>query len=253
MANDSTRASGPDATGDDARPGKEMSTFEKAALLIRGSLFEPRERDHSGGIDRDTFYKPIDHGTLRILLMNLVGVPADSQPAFDSRLKHTIRQGVASGTRTAGGGKRGGHRRFPLSDVLQLALAIQLQRALVDPAAAAAFIVENRDELERQWLIASRAIEECWLEIEVDAYAVIGDSGKGRPSGRVGALAFPGTRPRRGIAEPALTLRVDLLGLYDRVTSSMMILGDAIREARRRFPGMDHAAALEQHLKDLGT
>lgn len=252
MANDSTRV--PDATGA-AAAGDHLDdifadTREKMRALVRGAMAVLRNQELERGAGIRSNSVGIDHGTVRILLMNLLGVPDTSAPAFDSRLKHTLRQGVVPDDRPRDDKGPRGHRRYLLIDVLQLALVFQLQRALVDPAAAAAFVIDNRDELERRWTEASRAIHQCWLEIEVDANAALGSEGKGRPSGRVGALAFPGTRQRRGISEPPLALRVDLLSLHDRVSSSMTILDQAARLVRERFPKLSTTDALRQHLEE---
>lgn len=251
MANDeSTRA--PDPTGtagiDTHFDDIFAPTREKARRLIRGAeaVLRNRKIEAEAGLPKD---HGIDHGTLRILLMNLVGVTDESKAAFDSRLKHTLRQGVVLDDRPHDAKGPRGHRRYLLIDVLQLALVFQLQRALIDPAAAAAFVIENREKLEQMWADASRSINSYWLNIEIDAYAVIGREGKGRPSGRLGALAFAGTRERRGIAETAPVLRLDLTALRNRVGSSMMILGDAVRKVRERFPEMDALTALQKSLE----
>lgn len=255
MANDNTRAPRPPgAAPHDARLVETdiayTETRRKMQELVRGAAAMLRNQQVAGGPDAQPAYPPIDHGTLRILLMNLVGVTQDARGAFDARLKHTLAQGVIPDDRPLGDKGPRGHRRYLLMDVLQLALVFQLQRALVDPAAAAAFVIENREKLEEMWVKASIAMDHYWLDIEIDAYAAIGNEGKGRPSGRVGALAFPGTRERRGIAEPAPVLRLDLAALRDRVGSSMTILGDAIRDAKKRFPELDHLAALQRHLEE---
>lgn len=254
MANDSTRTPGPGAAPVDARLEEAGNAFadtrRKAQALVRGAAAMLRNRQLTANMGSDTLYPPIDPGTLRILLMNLVGVTGESRGAFDARLKHTLAQGVIPDDRPRGQKGPRGHRRFLLMDVLQMALVFQLQRALVDPAAAAAFIIDNREKLEETWVKASIALAPYWLDIEIDAYAAIGGEGKGRPSGRVGALAFPGTRERRGIAEPAPVLRLDLAALRDRVGSSMTILGDAVQIAKRRFPELDHHAALQRHLDE---
>lgn len=254
MANDSTRAPIPGAAHVDARLEESGVAFaetrRKMQALVRGAAAMLRNQQVAGGPDARPAYPPIDHGTLRILLMNLVGVTGEARGAFDARLKHTLAQGVILDDRPRGEKGPRGHRRYLLMDVLQLALVFQLQRALVDPAAAAAFVIENREKLEEMWVEASAAMDHHWLDIEIDAYAAIGSEGKGRPSGRVGALAFPGTRERRGIAEPAPVLRLDLAALRDRVGSSMLILGDAIRAARKRFPNLDHSTALQRHLDE---
>ena len=248
MANDSTRAPAPGAGHVDVRLDEADSAFadtrRKMQELVRGAAAMLRNQQVAGGADARPAYPAIDHGMLRILLMNLVGVTGQARGAFDARLKHTLAQGVILDDRPRGAKGPRGHRRYLLMDVLQLALVFQLQRALVDPAAAAAFVIENRDKLEEMWVEASAAMDHYWLDIEIDAYAAIGGDGKGRPSGRVGALAFPGTRKRRGIAEPAPTLRLDLAALRDRVGSSMTILGDAVRAGRKKSPGVDAETAL---------
>lgn len=245
MAIDDTRSPGsPGAREDDARADDSgPDIFEKARMLVRShrSLRRNRQIEQDSGINRRDI--SIGHSTLVVLLMNLVGVTSGDRPAFEARVRHTIKQGVVADDRLPG--KKGArHRRFILIDVLHLALAFQLQRALVDPAAVAAFIVDNRDDLERKWTEANRALHECWLEIEVDAYAAIGGERKGRPSGRVGALAIAGSRARRAIAEPPLVLRVDMLKLCDRVRSSMILLEKAARSVKKDFPGMDPANVL---------
>lgn len=246
MAIDKTRVPDAGARADDARPNDTgPDIFEKAKMLVRdvASLSRNRQIEHDSGIGRKDI--SVSNRTLVILLMNLVGVTSDDRPAFEARVRHTIKQGVVVDDRLPG--KKGArHRRFILIDVLQLALAFQLQRALIDPAAAAAFITDNRDELERKWTEATCSMHECWLEIEVDAYAAISKETKGRPSGRVGALAIAGTRERRAIAEPPLVLRVDMLALYDRVRSSMILLEKAVRLIDKEFPGMDPVNALQK-------
>lgn len=252
MANDGTRAPGnPGAATDDARLDDSVfaDTRKRAQELVRGAAAMLRNRQVAAGIETTPAYSGIDHGTLRILLMNLVGVAEDARGAFDARLKHTLSQGVVPDDRPQDDKGPRGHRRYLIMDVLQLALVFQLQRGLVDPAAAAAFVIDNREKLEEMWVEASAATHPYWLDIEIDAYAVLSE-GKGRPSGRVGALAFPGTRERRGIAEPAPVLRLDLTALRERVNSSMLILGDSVRDAKKRFPNLDHASALRQHLSE---
>ncbi|WP_210358087.1 hypothetical protein [Sphingomonas beigongshangi] len=226
-APDSTGARGNDVRADDAGP----DIFEKARMLVRspGSLHRNRQIEQDSGINRRDI--SIGRSTLVVLLMNLVGVTSGDRPAFEARVRHTIKQGVVTDDRLPGA-KGARHRRFILIDVLQLALAFQLQRALIDPAAVAAFIADNRDDLERKWIEANHALHQCWLEIEVDAYAAFGGEGKGRPSGRVGALAIAGSRARRAIAEPPLVLRVDMLALCDRVRSSMIVLEKAARSVK---------------------
>lgn len=246
MANDSTRAPRPGAASDDARLNDDVfaETRRKAQELVRGAAALLRNQQVAAGIGDEARHHPIDHGTLRILLMNLVGVTGEARGAFDARLKHTLAQGVIPDDRPRSDTGPRGHRRYLLMDVLQLTLVFQLQRALVDPAAAAAFVIENRETLEEMWVEAASAMAPRWLDIEIDAYAVLGGEGKGRPSGRVGALAFPGTRERRSIAEPAPVLRLDLAALRDRVGSSMTILGDAVRAGRGKSPGADAETAL---------
>jgi hypothetical protein len=265
MANESTRAPGAADDGGDLTNHDVAKMRETALALVRRAALRAMERAESQeavrgreAVQRNRELEQaagirsprlsVDHGTLRMLLMNLLGVSEEQTPAFDSRLKHTLRQGIVPDDRPSEGDRPRGHRRYLLIDVLQLALVFQLQRALIDPAAAAAFVIENREELERQWTAAARALDHHWLEIEVDAYAALGAEGKGRASGRVGALAFPGTRPRRGIAEPALVLRVDMLALHDRVSSSMMILDDAARLVRVRYPGVGLSEGLRRYL-----
>ncbi len=249
MANDTTHASGgPDAT-DDARLDKRVFAEPRRRIthILIGAarkLEVNKQLQAKAGLQPDD--RGVEHGTVRILLMNLVGAPEGSAPAFDARLKHTLRQGVVPDDRPTGDDGPRGHRRYLLIDVLQLALVFQIQRALIDPAAAAAFIIDNRAELEDMWLAAARAPDEHWLEIEVDAYAALGGEGKGRPSGRVGALAFAGTRRRREMAEPPPVLRIDLAALRDRVGSSMVILDKAVRLIRDSFPDMDPVDALRK-------
>lgn len=240
MAIDDTRApKSPDAREDDVRAeNTDFDIFEKANMLLRSSdlLRRVRHIKQDSGINRRDI--SIGHSTLVVLLMNLVGVTSGDRPAFEARVRHTIKQGIVADDRLPGE-KGARHRRFILIDVLQLALAFQLQRALVDPAAVAAFIVDNRAYLERKWIEANHALHECWLEIEVDAYAAIGGEGKGRPSGRVGALAIAGSRARRAMAEPPLVLRVDMLALCDRVRSSMILLEKAARSVEDDLFDMD--------------
>ncbi|WP_242096093.1 hypothetical protein [Sphingomonas sp. CROZ-RG-20F-R02-07] len=254
MANEETRASSPDAERDDPRLDDSVDSFaetrRKMQELVRGAAAMLRNQQVAGRPGAQPTYPAIDHGTLRILLMNLVGVTQEAHGAFDARLKHTLGQGIILDDRPRGDKGPRGHRRYLLMDVLQLALVFQLQRGLVDPAAAAAFVIQNREKLEVLWVEASGARDHYWLEIEIDAYAAIGGERKGRPSGRVGALAFPGSRARRGIAEPAPVLRLDLAALRDRVGSSMLILGDAFRTAQKRFPDLDHVSALQKHLDE---
>ncbi|PZP18086.1 MAG: hypothetical protein DI607_05910, partial [Sphingomonas hengshuiensis] len=148
MANDSTRAPIPGAAHVDARLEESGVAFaetrRKMQALVRGAAAMLRNQQVAGGPDARPAYPPIDHGTLRILLMNLVGVTGEARGAFDARLKHTLAQGVILDDRPRGEKGPRGHRRYLLMDVLQLALVFQLQRALVDPAAAAAFVIENR-------------------------------------------------------------------------------------------------------------
>jgi hypothetical protein len=254
MANDSTRVPKSGAAHIDSGLEETERAFadtrRKAQELVRGAAAMLRNEQVTANLGNETLYPPIDHGTLRILLMNLVGVTQEARGAFDARLKHTLAQGVILDDRPHGKKGPRGHRRYLLMDVLQLALVFQLQRALIDPAAAAAFIIEHRVTLEEMWVKASIAMAPYWLDIEVDAYAAIGSEGKGRPSGRVGALAFPGSRSRRGIAEPAPVLRLDLAALRDRVGSSMLVLGEAVGKARKRFPDLDHVSALGRHLDE---
>ncbi len=236
MANDKTHAPGDPGADDNARP--DPGPFDRARTLIRRTVVNAAaklevDQQLRQALGVDLRFRGLDHGSVRTLLMNLVGAPEHSKPAFDSRLKHTLRQGVVPDDRPDGGNGPRGHRRYLLLDVLQLALVFQLQRALIDPAAAGAFVIDNRDELERMWIEAARAPAEHWLEVEVDAYATLGSEGRGRPSGRVGALALAGSRPRREIAEPPPVLRIDMAALRDRVGSSMLILGDAVRTASR--------------------
>ena len=105
-----------------------------------------------------------------------------------------------------------------------MALCLQLQRCFIPPATAVRFVTDNRKALDQRWTEFSNS-HQRYLDIAMDAFAMIGDKGredgKGARGNENNALAIS-TLPRQsnGLLHPS-TLGVDLVDLQWKVINEL--------------------------------
>jgi hypothetical protein len=154
--------------------------------------------------------------------MKTVGIEDGALAAFNSRLRHMLSQGLGPEEPPSPSG-RGRRHEYSVLDTLNLALALQIQRAFVDPAVAATFILQERARLTSAWRQSAGTLKPFWLELELDAFAGIARGQAG--AGRRGAIRIAeGRQPEIGV-QPAPRLRIDLAAIVNRVGGALIFAG----------------------------
>lgn len=185
--------------------------------------------------ERETATLAIRHNVLRDALARTMGTPPDGAEAMGARVKALLGLGLRRDGGPAPGRGRG--HRNGLPDALDVALALTLQRAFVPPAAAAAFLVANRDAVDGLWAAAARG-ERAAITVAIDALSHAGRTG--RRTGRlsedpVGTLSVAETRGARAtphsVRPPEVT--IDLRALYDVTTDNLRRAGVPRADLRR--------------------
>lgn len=172
----------------------------------------------------------LQHRELRDVLMSLHGVKPSGTKAFNARLKHILDQDLVDDRREDGRGRR----TYNLVDVLEISLCLQLQRSYVPPTAAVRFVRENREFLDELWMQGRKGMPPR-LNLEVDAFAAIGDvsraNGKGSRGNETNTISIDRLAHLRPGAIPPSVLSIDTGDLQRRVENE--IIQAAANEAVR--------------------
>ncbi|GEM71359.1 hypothetical protein SAQ01S_11250 [Sphingomonas aquatilis NBRC 16722] len=186
----------------------------------------------------------IKHGTLKAALMQTLGIRAEGEGPFNSRMRTFLQLGLFGPVGVQRDRRNYG---YALSSALKWAIAMTLQRAYVPPSAVVDFLSRHDHDLYALFRQLRRGDgPPLRLRISVEALQALGDEerskGRGSRGGDTGTLHMNGpTHQPFDAAASAPMLDIDLRELGNKLIANLIEAGVSkvrITRAQRILPDL---------------